>query len=98
MKRNGNLTGYYDRAVVAPSYPVGAGIRSNKVPPSRINQIESFDKETTEADRGRLRISFLRIQVERSSNRRILRYIFKIKGNKTSYVKFWPMSGILLLE
>ena len=42
MKRNGNLAGYYDRAVVAPTYPFGAGIRSNVVPLSRINQNRKF--------------------------------------------------------
>ena len=32
MKRNGNPYWVYDRAVVAPTYPIGAGIRSNVVP------------------------------------------------------------------
>ena len=44
-------------------------------PPQGLTKIESFDNETTEADIGRLRISFLRIQVERSSDRRIWSFV-----------------------
>ena len=43
---------------MAPTYPFDATIKSNVVPPSKVNQ----------ADIGHLPISFLRIQFERSSS------------------------------
>lgn len=36
--------------------------------PSKVNQITNLQRKSTEADIDRLRISFVRIQVERSSN------------------------------
>ena len=52
---------------MVPVYPVEAGIRSNIVLPQRLTIIK-ITKEPTEADIGHLHISFLRIQVECSSN------------------------------
>ena len=57
----------HDRAVMVPTYPVEERIRSNIVPFLGGKGIGNFDKDMTEADIGRLRISFLRIQVKRSS-------------------------------
>ena len=66
-----------DRTFVAPTYPVDEGIMSNVVP-LRDKKIWNFTKKPTEADIGRLRISFLRIQVERSSNTK--KYLKGING------------------
>ena len=62
---------------MAPMYTVEAGIRLNVVPHKKLTK-DRFTKKLTEADTGRLRISFLRIQVECSSNTK--KYLKGIDG------------------
>ena len=58
----------YDRTLVAPTYPVKAGIMSNVGPPSKVDKIRKITKKLIKSAICYLHISFLRIQVEHSSN------------------------------
>lgn len=53
-----------------PTNPVKAEIRSNVVPPLKVNNNKKFTKKPTEEDLGRLRISLLKIQDKHSSNKK----------------------------
>ena len=67
MKGNRNITG----DMTEPLWRLHIPLRQESGQtyfPSKVNKREIYKEKSTEADTGRLRISFLRIQVERSSN------------------------------